>query len=118
MPTKKTAPHVRSKRIYVGRIDPSGFLRTFEEHDADVDEFSYRVFETSTRPSKKSYTVYNAVIGPFRTMAGAIVFRDQEGVNDVEEAESIEIGAVHAEEGRGRKDRGPWMNVRIASLSR
>lgn len=89
MPAKKTTKKPVAKKIYVGRFDPSGFVRTFEESETLEDEFMYEVFKSATTPTKKSHSTYNAVIGPFSTVAGACVFQSREGVNTVDEAERI-----------------------------
>jgi hypothetical protein len=92
MPTsKKTAKKSPPKKIYVGRSDPLPFVRTYEETDTDDDEFVYTIFQLATKPepSDPRFMRYNAIIGPFRTMAGALVFKSEEGVNSVDHAERI-----------------------------
>ena len=74
-------------QVYVGRKEPGNFVRNHEEPEGD--EFAYEVFLSAKKPTKKSHSKYNLVIGPFRTNAGAEVFRDRFGVNTIEEAERI-----------------------------
>ena len=83
MTTKK-----KPEQIFVGRSEPwRAFVRVFEEPNGD--EFDYEVFTATKTPTKKSHGRFNLVIGPFRTMKGAEIFRDREGVNMVEEAERL-----------------------------
>ena len=87
MTTKK-----KPEQIFVGRSEPwsepwRAFVRVFEEPNGD--EFDYEVFTATKTPTKKSHGRFNLVIGPFRTMKGAEIFRDREGVNTVEEAERL-----------------------------
>jgi len=74
--------------IYVGIYSENAFLRNFEEH-AVAEDYSYHIIETAIQPTKNEYPSCEAVIGPFRSMSGALVFRDREGVNSVEEAERL-----------------------------
>jgi hypothetical protein len=74
--------------IYVGIRETGAFLRTFEEHPT-AEDLSYYVFSTSYTPTKKTHSACNAVIGPFRTLDGAHIFSNRDGVNSVEEAEAL-----------------------------
>lgn len=86
LPTKKPA---LIETIYVGIKQNGNFVRDFEEHDLG-DDLSYEiVFTTVENPTKKYYHEYNLLIGPFKTVRAAEVFRDREGVNSVEEAERL-----------------------------
>ena len=82
MTTKK-----KPEQIFVGRSERWHFVRVFEEPNGDD------LTTGSLRRRKLDEEVYggfyNLVIGPFRTMKGAEIFRDREGVNRVEEAERL-----------------------------
>jgi hypothetical protein len=70
-------------KIYVGVSETGNFVRSYEEDDK---ELVYTVFTSTRKPTRKTHSRYNVVVGPFPNEASAIVFRDIEGVNTVEEA--------------------------------
>ena len=77
----------KPEQIYVGRKNNGSFVRTHEELDGD--DYAYGIFTSNKKLSKKNCGFYDLIIGPFRTMKGAEIFRDREGVNTVEEAERL-----------------------------
>ena len=72
---------IKSK-IYVGVRESGEFVRNHEEND---EELVYQIFTSARKPTRKTH-MYGLVVGPFPNKASAIVFRDVEGVNTVEDA--------------------------------
>ena len=70
-------------KIYVGVSDAGNFVRNVEEDD---NELVYTLFTSARKPTRKSHPRFCLVVGPFPSERSAIVFRDVEGINSVEEA--------------------------------
>ena len=69
-------------KIYVGVRESGSFLRDHEEND---EELVYQIFTSTRKPTRKTH-MYSLVVGPFPSQESAVIFRDVEGVNTVEEA--------------------------------
>jgi hypothetical protein len=94
MSTKTTKANKTTKaKVYVGIRETAAFVRSFEEREDDEEDLTYRVFSSVKKPTKKTHPGYNCVIGPFPNKRSAEIFRDEVGVNTVEQA-TIEAEAT------------------------